>query len=154
MEIKGGWNSLGIILGSAVTMLIIQISIVLGSKQDNIFCMKIERSHIFGFYYLRLFCSLLYWTVLCQELDTIVIGLRILKTEVFLHKVNWYVKVRVPVTCLGGHEIYDWPCYVANPTSCQRKCGRLLGCGNHTCNLLCHTVEGAPDKVLVSNLYV
>jgi len=154
VEIKGGWDYLGMTLGSAVTLLIIQISIVLGSKQDNKFYMKIGRSHIFGFYYLRLFCSLLYWTVLCQELDTIVTGLRILKTEVFLHNVNWYLKVPVAVTCLGGHEIYDWPCYVANPTSCQRRCGRLLACVNHTCNLLCHTVERAPDEVLVSNMYV
>ena len=71
MEIKGGWDYPGIISGSAVTVLIIQICIVLGSKHDITFYTKIERSHIFGFYCLRLFCSVLYWTVLCQELDTI-----------------------------------------------------------------------------------
>lgn len=59
----------------------------------------------------------------------------------------------MPVTCLGGHETLDWPCYVANPTSCERKCGRMLTCGNHTCSLLCHTVEGAANEVAVSNLY-
>ena len=47
MEIKGGWDYLDIILVSAATILIIQISVVLGSKQDNKFYMKIERSHIF-----------------------------------------------------------------------------------------------------------
>ena len=47
MKIKGGWDYLSIILVSAATLLIIQISIVLGSKQDNKFYMKIERSHIF-----------------------------------------------------------------------------------------------------------
>jgi len=60
VEIKGGWDYLGIILGSAATILIIQIFIDLGSKQDNKFYMKIEKCHVFGFYYLRLFCSLLY----------------------------------------------------------------------------------------------
>jgi len=55
VEIKGGWDYLGIILVSAATILIIQISIVLGSKQDNTFYMKIERCHMFLFYYLRLF---------------------------------------------------------------------------------------------------
>lgn len=60
------------------------------------------------------------------------------------------MKVPVPVTCLGGHETYEWPCYVANPTSCERECGRMLMCGNHTCSLPCHTVEGAPNEVAVS----
>ncbi|XP_021938982.1 NF-X1-type zinc finger protein NFXL1 isoform X3 [Zootermopsis nevadensis] len=55
-------------------------------------------------------------------------------------------KVPVPVMCLGSHETLDWPCYVANPTSCERECGRMLMCGNHTCRLLCHTVEGAPNE--------
>ncbi|KAJ9577747.1 hypothetical protein L9F63_005667 [Diploptera punctata] len=48
-------------------------------------------------------------------------------------------KVPVPITCLGGHEVSNWPCYVANPTSCHRECGRQLACGNHTCTLPCHT---------------
>lgn len=34
---------------------------------------------------------------------------------------------------------------MAKPSSCHRPCGRLLACGNHTCNLACHTVESAPD---------
>ena len=57
MEIKGGWDYLGIILDSAATILIIQISVVLGSKQDDTFYLKIERCCICGFYYLRCFCS-------------------------------------------------------------------------------------------------
>ncbi|KAJ4431885.1 hypothetical protein ANN_20491 [Periplaneta americana] len=56
-------------------------------------------------------------------------------------------QVPMPVTCLGGHETCNWPCCVAKPSSCQRECGRLLLCGNHTCTLACHTVEGAPDEV-------
>lgn len=47
MEIKGGWDYPGIISGSAVTVLIIQICIVLGSKHGITFYMKIERSYIF-----------------------------------------------------------------------------------------------------------
>ncbi|XP_049812218.1 NF-X1-type zinc finger protein NFXL1 [Schistocerca nitens] len=54
--------------------------------------------------------------------------------------------VPMPVTCLGGHETSDWPCYLAKPSSCQRPCGRHLACGNHTCTLPCHEVVGAKSE--------
>ena len=63
------------------------------------------------------------------------------------------LKVPVPVTCLGGHETSDWPCYIANPTSCHRECGRKLACGNHICSLSCHAVEGASDDITVSIVF-
>nr|CAH7743895.1 unnamed protein product [Callosobruchus chinensis] len=53
--------------------------------------------------------------------------------------------VPVPVTCLGQHETVDWPCHLAKPSSCQRPCGRILSCTNHTCTLPCHSVVGATD---------
>ncbi|XP_060065843.1 NF-X1-type zinc finger protein NFXL1-like [Ylistrum balloti] len=55
--------------------------------------------------------------------------------------------VPVPVTCLGGHETCNIPCYKAKPESCQRPCGRQLSCGNHTCSLSCHQVQGAADNI-------
>lgn len=54
----------------------------------------------------------------------------------------------VPVTCLGQHETCDWPCHVAKPAPCGRKCGRELPCGNHTCARDCHKVRHAPDMVM------
>ncbi|XP_067003149.2 NF-X1-type zinc finger protein NFXL1 [Anabrus simplex] len=56
-------------------------------------------------------------------------------------------KVPVAVSCLGGHEISEWPCYIAVPTCCHRPCGRKLACGNHTCTIPCHKVEGARDEI-------
>ena len=53
----------------------------------------------------------------------------------------------VPVTCLGGHETSDWPCHLAKSSSCGRKCGRQLACGNHTCERDCHRVKNAPNDV-------
>ncbi|XP_066250881.1 NF-X1-type zinc finger protein NFXL1 [Euwallacea similis] len=55
--------------------------------------------------------------------------------------------VPVPVTCVGGHETADWPCHLPKPSSCGRPCGRLLSCTNHSCSLLCHTVEDAPNSL-------
>lgn len=52
-------------------------------------------------------------------------------------------KVPVPVTCLGGHDTSNWPCYLSKPSSCQRSCGRMLKCGNHMCSRPCHVVEGS-----------
>ncbi|XP_043229933.1 NF-X1-type zinc finger protein NFXL1-like [Amphibalanus amphitrite] len=52
----------------------------------------------------------------------------------------------VSTPCLGGHAEYPMPCTEARPQSCGRPCGRLLLCGNHRCQQLCHTVEGAPDS--------
>ncbi|KAK6628816.1 hypothetical protein RUM43_002632 [Polyplax serrata] len=56
-------------------------------------------------------------------------------------------EVPVPITCLGGHETSDWPCHKAQPSSCHRPCGRLLRCGNHTCEKPCHVVTGAGDGI-------
>ena len=47
----------------------------------------------------------------------------------------------VSVTCLGGHETASYPCHLAKPASCGRKCGRQLPCGNHTCSRECHKVR-------------
>ena len=52
----------------------------------------------------------------------------------------------MPVTCLGGHETADWPCFSAKAGPCGRKCGRPLACGNHTCPRDCHRVKNAPDE--------
>jgi len=52
-------------------------------------------------------------------------------------------EVPVDVTCLGGHETVAYPCHMAKPASCGRKCGRELPCGNHTCLRECHRVRGA-----------
>jgi len=49
----------------------------------------------------------------------------------------------VPVICLGQHETCLWPCHVAKPAPCGRKCGRSLQCGNHTCSRDCHKVRHA-----------
>lgn len=50
-------------------------------------------------------------------------------------------EVKVPVTCIGGHETSLWPCYNSKPTSCGRECGRALRCGVHTCPKQCHVVK-------------
>lgn len=60
-------------------------------------------------------------------------------------------KVPLMVTCLGGHETASFPCYLAKPSSCERACGRLLGCENHICSLICHEVDSAPDNTKVKN---
>lgn len=44
------------------------------------------------------------------------------------------------VTCIGGHENAEWPCWNSKPTSCQRPCNRSLKCGWHKCELVCHSV--------------
>jgi len=51
----------------------------------------------------------------------------------------------VPVTCLGQHETSSWPCHLAKPAPCGRKCGRSLPCGNHTCTRDCHKVRHAEN---------
>lgn len=77
-------------------------------------------------------------------------------------------QVPVPITCFGNkmklvksrsrhikylfagkHETFSWPCYIARPSSCHKKCGRLLTCGNHACDFECHVVEEAHDDVNV-----
>ncbi|XP_046852833.1 NF-X1-type zinc finger protein NFXL1-like [Xenia sp. Carnegie-2017] len=52
----------------------------------------------------------------------------------------------VSKTCLGGHETISVPCHQSGDISCGRPCGRLLSCGNHYCQLECHTVTDAPDE--------
>ncbi|CAL1287464.1 unnamed protein product [Larinioides sclopetarius] len=59
--------------------------------------------------------------------------------------------VPIPVTCLGGHEVQNLPCSSAQSTSCGRKCGRLLSCGNHTCSLECHSVNNINDLTRASD---
>lgn len=49
------------------------------------------------------------------------------------------------VTCIGGHEVADWPCWNSKPQSCARKCARKLKCGNHSCALVCHSVPKLDD---------
>ena len=56
-------------------------------------------------------------------------------------------EVPVPITCLGGHETSDWPCYQAKSSSCGRKCGRSLSCGLHVCERSCHKVKNAPNEI-------
>eukprot|EP00092_Neocalanus_flemingeri_P035973 GFUD01039167.1.p1 GENE.GFUD01039167.1~~GFUD01039167.1.p1 ORF type:complete len:854 (+),score=216.27 GFUD01039167.1:347-2908(+) len=52
----------------------------------------------------------------------------------------------VPVTCLGQHETCAWPCHLAKPAPCGRRCGRSLPCGNHSCARDCHKVRHSPDQ--------
>lgn len=51
----------------------------------------------------------------------------------------------VSVTCIGGHEVANWPCWNSKPTSCGRECARKLKCGNHNCALVCHPVAKLDD---------
>lgn len=54
----------------------------------------------------------------------------------------------VPVSCLGAHEITHVPCYRAKSYSCGRHCARNLPCGNHSCSMPCHQVQGAPNQLV------
>ena len=47
-------------------------------------------------------------------------------------------------------QIGKFPCHEVRPYQCGRPCGRDLACGNHSCSLICHPVEGTDDprKVL------
>ncbi len=54
----------------------------------------------------------------------------------------------IAVTCLGGHETWNSPCYLTSKTiSCGRPCGRRLPCGNHTCARECHKVKQQADAI-------
>ncbi|XP_026478578.1 NF-X1-type zinc finger protein NFXL1-like [Ctenocephalides felis] len=48
----------------------------------------------------------------------------------------------VPYSCLGEHESPDWPCHLTQGgrKSCGRVCGKALACGNHNCQIECHTL--------------
>lgn len=52
-------------------------------------------------------------------------------------------EVKVPIECIGGHEVALWPCWDSKPNSCGRLCGRALTCGNHKCEKMCHAVDDA-----------
>lgn len=56
---------------------------------------------------------------------------------------------KVSVTCIGGHEVADWPCWNSKPSSCQRLCNRFLRCGNHKCSLVCHSVPDLKDMKVI-----
>ncbi len=45
------------------------------------------------------------------------------------------------VKCLGNHETSKLPCYRAESYNCGKKCGRLLECGHHRCQIECHKVR-------------
>ncbi|CAL1536845.1 unnamed protein product [Lymnaea stagnalis] len=53
--------------------------------------------------------------------------------------------VPINIQCLGKHESSDIPCSSVKPYSCGRVCGRKLACGNHVCQLPCHTVTGSEN---------
>ncbi|XP_057312601.1 NF-X1-type zinc finger protein NFXL1-like [Hydractinia symbiolongicarpus] len=55
-------------------------------------------------------------------------------------------KTPVSKLCLGEHVNEDFPCSEVKPYSCRRPCGRLLACGNHTCERECHVVKGHPPE--------
>ncbi|XP_052077440.1 NF-X1-type zinc finger protein NFXL1-like isoform X1 [Mytilus californianus] len=55
-------------------------------------------------------------------------------------------RVPIPIQCLGLHETGNFACSDVRPYSCGRPCDRLLACGNHTCQLLCHQVTGAKEN--------
>ncbi len=48
------------------------------------------------------------------------------------------------VPCLGGHTTASLPCCQASPFSCEKACGKLLLCGNHSCSLPCHDCSAHP----------
>ncbi|XP_031617999.1 NF-X1-type zinc finger protein NFXL1 isoform X1 [Contarinia nasturtii] len=56
-------------------------------------------------------------------------------------------EVKVPVECIGGHELALWPCWNSKPASCGRNCGRTLKCGNHLCEQMCHIVDDKTSKM-------
>ncbi|CAG2244923.1 NFXL1 [Mytilus edulis] len=55
-------------------------------------------------------------------------------------------KVPIAIQCLGLHETGTFACSEVRPYSCGRSCDRLLSCGNHTCQLPCHQVNGAKEN--------
>lgn len=57
--------------------------------------------------------------------------------------------VPVPIKCLGIHETYNLPCYRAEPYNCGSKCGRLLECTHHRCQIECHLVELDQNNVWI-----
>eukprot|EP00697_Spironema_sp_BW2_P005285 gnl/Spiro4/17350_TR9241_c1_g1_i1.p1 gnl/Spiro4/17350_TR9241_c1_g1~~gnl/Spiro4/17350_TR9241_c1_g1_i1.p1 ORF type:complete len:780 (+),score=66.23 gnl/Spiro4/17350_TR9241_c1_g1_i1:338-2341(+) len=49
----------------------------------------------------------------------------------------------IKLTCYCGRSEKDMPCGTSG-VSCGARCGRALGCGNHTCEQLCHSGPCAP----------
>lgn len=50
-------------------------------------------------------------------------------------------KQPVSKSCYGGHQFKSITCSEVVGYSCERLCGRLLKCGNHTCKRNCHVVD-------------
>lgn len=55
------------------------------------------------------------------------------------------------LACRGKHSISTFACSELRPYSCGKPCGRSLACGNHTCTVECHEVEGAPSDTQAGN---
>jgi hypothetical protein len=51
--------------------------------------------------------------------------------------------------CAGGHEIKHIPCHIQEVV-CTRKCGKLLPCGTHTCEKVCHYGPCVSEDILAA----
>lgn len=64
-------------------------------------------------------------------------------------KFIWYAHASNNIRMQWRIELFfqtsKFGCADARPYSCDKPCGRLLACGNHTCQLQCHVVTGAAD---------
>lgn len=67
------------------------------------------------------------------------------ETVEFLKLPHPKCEVKVPVSCLGGHETIPWPCWDNKSRTCGRPCGLSLKCGNHVCTKECHPVNVGDD---------
>ena len=47
--------------------------------------------------------------------------------------------------CFGLHAAYEVACRTERLFDCKRECNNPLECGNHTCQLPCHTVADTRD---------
>ena len=54
-------------------------------------------------------------------------------------------------SCRGAHEVNQFHCSKVSEYSCGRQCGRLLPCGNHSCERGCHLVIRPPSPGHVSS---
>ncbi len=54
------------------------------------------------------------------------------------------------VVCVGGHESQLQPCSERKQYLCVHNCGRILACGNHTCQRNCHQVIQPIGEQMVS----
>ncbi|XP_063722936.1 NF-X1-type zinc finger protein NFXL1-like isoform X3 [Symsagittifera roscoffensis] len=53
---------------------------------------------------------------------------------------------QIEISCFGQHESINIQCAKAKTYSCGSSCGRMLSCGNHQCERICHVVQTAPDE--------